>query len=153
MTIVSTLRLVSSELLLGRQPSVDVYELAKQAAREGLTSASLQRLLDAPSRAPADVLSMVMSAIDELGGRPPDKRDAVMFLSKQAAQDIIDGRVTPLTGAETIWRLTIEIDEQIPELATFVFAALEAEEQTPVTLEKYEHAIRKAAQELTASMD
>jgi hypothetical protein len=58
-----------------------------------------------------------------------------------------------LTGAETIWRLTIEIDEQIPELATFVFAALEAEEQTPVTLEKYEHAIRKAAQELTASMD
>jgi hypothetical protein len=153
MTTISALELVCAELLLGRPPSVDVHELASKAVHNGLRSASLQRLFETPRYAQSDLLSMVRSAIDELGGKLPSKRDAVMLLSKQTARDIVDGRVTPLEGAEKIWRLTIEIEEQIPELATFAFAALEAEEQTPETLKKYDDAIREAAQELTASVD
>src|SRR4051794_1458948 len=62
-------------------------------------------------------------------GRRVDERGAVMGVARDICQAILEGSVTPYDGARRIGDLTLQIDEHLAALDTFVYAASEWDER------------------------
>lgn len=77
----------------------------------------------------------------------PSEREAARLLSREIAVEIVRGAVGWLDGANAIWRVSIATDEPIPELDTFVYAALEADDN-PLRMARFEEGVMAAAKEL-----
>ena len=81
----------------------------------------------------------------------PSKRDAVMYLAREIAKEILAGTMTAYLGAKQIWDLTLHaLDADLPELDTFVYAASEWEDR-PEDRVAFEEGIVASARELVNS--
>jgi hypothetical protein len=104
MAWVEPLEVAGWRLVTGDLRSEDLPELGTDALVRGLDSPALRLLA---GQSPADVRDsrdLFARALVELGIDLPEYDAAVWSLVRLTARDIVDGTVTPATGANEIWR-------------------------------------------------
>lgn len=114
---------------LGRLSSDDLPKVACEWLADGENSVALRELGGVSAPVMSEVGPLFARALRELGIVPPNKDDALWFLASYYAQSIVDGVVTPYSGARKIWKEVangFEAPDQL--LLSFVGAASELED-------------------------
>lgn len=75
-----------------------------------------------------------------------------MGVASEAAGQILEGTITPVVGARTLWRLARRVPDVEPELRPFVALASEWEDDE-VNRSAYEKDIVEAARRLVAGLE
>jgi len=144
------LEVAASKVALGLLLSEQFADVAVHALKDGCDSPSL-RVLAGLTAAEADEARCLFDrALAELNVDAPNKRDAVMRLARETAQEILHGAMAPHAGAKQIWELTLRIPgENLPKLDAFVYAASEWEDR-PENRQVFEDGIVAAARQLVS---
>jgi len=143
----SDLQVAAAKLVLKLCDTDALRLTAGHLVREGYDSASLRRLVDMPTSDPDVVEARLKEALEDSGLSLPTRREAVILVAKELSQQILSGKLGPIDGAQAIWRASIDVDAEYPELSTFLFAALEFEDRQDER-PMFEKAILKAAKDL-----
>src|SRR5690242_860892 len=93
--------------------SDDIPELATQILETGLESPALIELAGLISPDRWEVTPLIEEAFSQESLRPISNEAAQWRLAYETAREIVDGRVTPLEGAVTLWSLANDL--QLPE--------------------------------------
>jgi hypothetical protein len=134
--------------VLRRLPSEELPRVAAEWLAEGLDSPSLRELAGVSSPQMSDVGPLFESALSELHFSPPKKEEALRFLARHFARQIVDGVISPYEGARKIWwQVSNEVEARDPLLLSFVGAASEIED-LPERTEQDGYDRKKYAQEL-----
>jgi hypothetical protein len=123
----------------------DFPAVAARALEEGYDSPSLRTLAGLVEDT-SEARSMFDRCLEELNITKPDTLRAVMRLVRETARGIVQAEVEPCQGAQAIWELTLLVDERMPELDTFVYAASEWPDR-PEDSEMFKEAVVAAARE------
>jgi hypothetical protein len=141
---------VAALLVLEKQPTEELHEVATEALVRGLDSPSLRELAGTPASDVRDARDLFWQAMSELDIARPTRHQAGWLLVAAWAHDIVDGRVAPYEGARRIWWEGWEELDRPAELTVFVALASEWEDHESHR-DQYEHDIREAASNLLAS--
>lgn len=141
------LRLIAAKLVLGEQPTEELPRLATDALIRGLDSPDLCAVAGANPRDVRDARDAFVSALQELGIELPDEQQALWTVARDMMQQILDGTVEPVVGAEWIWWHVHNRIEREGDLRVFVGLASEWEDYPPGR-DAIEAAIREAAVDL-----
>ena len=144
-----TLERVAALLALGKQPSEDLPGVATDALVRGLDSPSLRVLAGTRPGDVREKRDLFWLALSELAIPQPSEIEARWSLVTDWARDIIDDRLTPLSGARRIWWEGWEELGRPDELTVFVGLASKWEDDEAHRAE-YEQDIRDAAAALLA---
>ena len=121
---------------LGRLPSEQLPEVATDWLAKGFDSPSLRQLAGVGSPVMSEVGPLFEKVLAELEVTTPKKEEALMFLARDYAQQIVEGTVSPYEGARKIWwQVTNAFNKPRQLLLTFVGAASELEELQERTLQ------------------
>ena len=121
---------------LGRLPSEQLPEVATDWLAKGLDSPSLRQLAGVGSPVMSEVGPLFEKVLAELEVAAPNKEEALMFLDRHYAQQIVEGTVSPYEGAQKIWwQVTNAFKKPSQLLLTFVGAASELEDLPERTLQ------------------
>lgn len=93
--------------------------MAIQALEQGLETPSMIELAAADGNANPCLHSLFEKALKELGWSRIKKVEAGRLIALEIAQQIIQGKVTPLNGAKAIWKITGECEELCQEFGIF----------------------------------
>ena len=89
------------------------------------------------------------AALVELGADTITDAAAALLLSREIARQIIDHSTSPIDGARAIWSLSLKVDPtSVPELHTFIYAALEWDDRSDSHRRLFEEGVRAAARDL-----
>jgi hypothetical protein len=128
--------------------SEELADVAVAALEEGLDSPALRVLAGLSPDEANEARRVLERALAELAVPIPSPRDAVLYLARAIATDVLDGIVAPYEGAKRIWQLTLRAPGQaLPELDSFVYAASEWEDRAE-DRRRFDEGIRRAAHEL-----
>ena len=112
--------------------------VALRAIEGGLESPSLIDLAGLTSGESRQARALFERSLEELAIELPTKHRAVLNVARGIACQIVRGETTPFDGAAQISDLTDSVDEAVPELDSFVYAASEWEdrpEDQPIFIE------------------
>jgi hypothetical protein len=133
---------------LRRLPSEELPRIAADWLAEGLDSPSLRELAGTSSPQMSDVGPLFEKALSELHFTLPKKEEALRFLARHYAQQIVGGAASPYDGARKIWwQVSNESERSDPLLLSFVGAASEIED-LPKRTEQDGYDRKKYAREL-----
>jgi hypothetical protein len=97
-------KLIAARWYLGELSGEDMPGIACQALELGHDGKNLRRLAGLSIPVRRDVVEVVDAALRELGVQAPiAKRDAALWMARQVAGEIIEGRIEPYGGACRIW--------------------------------------------------
>lgn len=145
------LELAAARAVLGLLASDDLAQVGVHALEEGCDSPSLRMLSGLCTGETDEARRLFDRVLSELGLVMPSKRDAVMRLARETAQEILAGATGAYVGARQIWDLTLRAsDERLPELDTFVYGASEWEDR-PEDRVAFEEGIVAAARGLVSN--
>jgi len=125
-------------------------DIAGKAMEEGADSESLRLLAGFPKPYTDEVTLIFKKALVEIGMSQPSRRDAVLILVSEIAQQIVAGEILPYQGAKKISELHSLIaddDNSIKELHPFVYAVDEWEDR-PDERSFFDKAIINEAKEI-----
>lgn len=124
------LELAASRFALRLIGSEDLARVAVQCLELGFDAPSL-RILAGLTEGEADEAKRVFEEVlKEFGVPMPNVRAAVKRLAREAAKEIVSGKVDAYVGAKRIWDLTLSAPhERWPDLDPFIYAASEWEER------------------------
>lgn len=134
-------------MMTGELRSEHLPELAANALVRGLDSPSLRILA---GQRPADVrdsADLFERALDELGFTVPAPDEAAWSLARVTAQQIGEGVISPVAGADEIWRSAFHRVEDSGDLRIFIGLASTLHDH-PEDLAVIESEIVAAAKEL-----
>ena len=142
------LKLAAAKMALELLPPEHIIDVAFGLLDGEIESDNLVKLAVAePSR--PDVRDLFVSLLDEFGLTLPNKRDAVMCVSKEISKKIVKSELSPIEGANRIWTITLSVPgESFPDLHTFIYAASEWESR-PEDRSIFADGINAAARWLT----
>jgi electron transfer flavoprotein alpha/beta subunit len=139
---------VAAELVLGLVGPADLSNAAVAALEQGLDSPALIALASDNEDDPSEAQALFVQALDQLDLDLPTPREAIIYLAKRSAAEIVQGTVAPYVGAKRIWDLTLRAPGvQVGELDPFIYAASEWEER-PEDRALFEQGIRSEARAL-----
>jgi hypothetical protein len=140
---------IAAESVLGLLGTEDLSKAAVSALEEGLDSPALIALACVPPDAyQSEVRALFERALEELELRSPSPHDALMYLARETARDIVAGTVAPYAGAKKIWDLARRAPaEHKHELDPFIYAASEWEDR-PADRIRFEQGILEEARSL-----
>ena len=113
------------QYVLGEITDGELPMMAADGLEEGLDSPSLACLALADPRQYVTNRDLLGSAATELGIMMPSREAAVHSMLKRVASRIVSGAVSPIAGAEEIWRLSLAANGYGKLLDTFIYAASE----------------------------
>jgi hypothetical protein len=138
---------IAAESVLGLVGAGDLPKAALSALEGGLDSPALVALAVMPADAyQSEIQALFERALEELDMCSPSPHDAVMYLARETARDIVAGTVAPYAGAKRIWDLA----RRAPtghELDPFIYAASEWEDR-PAERLRFEQGIIEEARSL-----
>lgn len=115
--------------VLRRLPSEQIPQMATNWLAAGLDSPSLRQLAAVSEPVMSDVGPVFERALTELGIVTPKKQEALMYLARHYAQQIVDGTVSPYDGARKLWwEVSNEVERPSQLLLSFVGAASELDD-------------------------
>jgi hypothetical protein len=95
---------VAAKWYVGELPGEEMPGIACEALELGHDGQNLRQLAGLRGPARRDILEIVDGAMRELGVEAPiTKRDAALWLARDLAIKILDGRIEPYAGACRIW--------------------------------------------------
>jgi hypothetical protein len=114
---------------LRRLRSDELPQVAAEWLADGLDSAALRELAGISSPEMSEVGPLFEKAASQLQMTIPEKEEALAFLARHYAQQIVDGALSPYDGARRIWwQVSNELDAPSQLLLSFVGAASEIED-------------------------
>ena|SRR5450432_3410001 len=135
-------------LVVGLESAERLPNLAAEALLDGCDSPALRTLAGMRGVRAEELVPVFEQALLDMGLRMPRRRDAVLRLARLAAEQILQGELTPYQGSKRIWELTLlDPEEVIAELDPFIYAASEWEER-PKDRKFFERSIMETAKEL-----
>ena len=138
----------AAKLVLGLESADRLPSIAAEALGDGCDSPALRTLSAMSESRTEELVPIFEQALLDVGLRKPSRRDAVLRLAREAAEQILRGELSPYGGSKRIWELTLLVSgEVIAELDPFIYAASEWEER-PADRRFFEGSIMKAAEEL-----
>ena len=141
---------VAALLVLDKQPTEALPDVATDALLRGIDSPSLRALAGTPASDVRESRDLFWAAMNELHVDPPTADEARWSLVLSWARDIEAGRVSPAEGARRIWWDGWEELGRPDELTVFVGLASEWEDDENHR-DAYERDIRRAASKLIAT--
>ncbi|MCA9454074.1 MAG: hypothetical protein H6750_10980 [Nitrospiraceae bacterium] len=142
------LEIMAAKLALGLLISTDLPDLATKALEEGYDSPSLRILAGLNRASDTDEVNLLKKAFHELDVEIPESRDAVLYLSRNVAEQIVRCEISKYEGARKIWDLSLRpYEENIQLLDPFIYALSEWDER-PDDQPLFEKMIMSAAQDL-----
>lgn len=141
------LRRVLSKCVLGLAERSDIVALAAILDGPGQSVLTNGEGPFAPEVTAVSNCRMLLDVARDAGIPIPSNRDAVLVLSREVAAAIVSGEQDWLTGSEAIWKIELSTPERIPELDTFLYAAMEAE-ANPNLGTSFEAGVLEAARDL-----
>jgi hypothetical protein len=142
------LEISAAKLALGLLISTDLPDLATLALVEGYDSPSLRILAGLNRVSDTDEVNLLKKVFHELDVEIPESRDAVLYLGRGIAEQIVRREISAYEGARKIWDLTvISHEENIQLLDPFIYALSEWDER-PDDQPLFEKMIMSAAQDL-----
>jgi hypothetical protein len=140
---------VAAELVLGLLSTDDLSKAAMSALDDGLDSPALVALACVrPDAYQSEVQALFERALTEQELSNPSPHDAVMYLARETARDIVTGAVAPYSGAKKIWDLARRAPtDHRHELDPFIYAASEWEDR-PADRISFEQGIIEEARRL-----
>lgn len=150
---VGDLATAAANWTLGRLRATEVQSLAIRLLEEGYASPGLFELAGTPAFALGrDLQTTVERAFADAGFVLPTREQAALLLTRQVAEDILDGRIEPYEGARRIWTLSYDVgDLNFSKVAIFVGFASEIEDH-PESLASYEPKIVEEAGRLVREL-
>jgi len=103
----------------GWLPSDGLPKVAIEALEQGLETPSMIELAAADGNADPHLHCLFEKALKDLGRSRLKKAEAGRLIAQEIAQQITQGKVTPLNGAKAIWKVTGECEELCQELGIF----------------------------------
>jgi len=134
---------------IGDQATDELPGLATAALVRGLDSPSLRELAGLPPGDFWGIKRLFESVLDELGLELPDEQTALWQLARRTAAEIVEGTLSPSTGAHWIWS---EVHHRIVregDLRVFIGHATEWDDH-PKHRTEIEASIVEAAKRLLA---
>lgn len=116
------LRILQAQWTLKRIRPEDVHLAATRLLEAGVDTPAVVRLAGMIDADFFDVEPVVEQAFREGGVGPIDERAARWRLAYETARQIVEGEVTPLDGATTLWHLASDLGSPKP-LRYFVYLA------------------------------
>lgn len=138
---------IASLLVLDRQPTEDLPDIATDALVRGIDSPSLRVLAGTSTSDVRDARDLFWQAFDELGFEQPTSTKARWSLVMRWAADIEAGRIEPVEGARMIWWEGWEELDRPDQLTAFVGLVSEWEDD-PANRQAYDEDIRSASRRL-----
>ena len=123
------IELFAAKWRLGLLLSTDLSSVAIDAIEAGYDAQSLQMLAGLTAAQSDEAGVLFDRALAELHITVPSKRKAAKKVALEAMISILDGTVTPYGGARRIWQLCRLLEEPLPELDPFIYAASEWEDR------------------------
>jgi hypothetical protein len=133
--------------VLGLTEQADVVELAQILAELGHSLAATDDRPGVLDQSAAATCRRLLDVVQDIGIPVPTERKAVLMLSREIAAAIVGGQQDWLAGSEAIWKIEIATPERIPELDTFLYAAMEAE-ANPNLAKSFKAGVLEAARDL-----
>jgi hypothetical protein len=100
-------------------PSDRLPTLAVEALAQGIESPAMIELAAGQSTADERHHRLFERVLSELGRSRPTKAEAGRFIAREIAEQICQGKVSPVDGAEAIWRVSLECEDLSAELGVF----------------------------------
>src|SRR5262245_3599804 len=97
--------------VLGLLVSADLPEIAITALSGGLDNSALRELAGLSSPAMVEANVLLKRGLEEKGRQIPDKRSAALQYASSVSQLIVTNQVTPLEGAQAIFRASIAVGD------------------------------------------
>lgn len=141
------LEVAACQFAVGNVRSEDLPEIATQALVRGVDSPSLRELAGTSATEVREAADLFRAALDELGSPVPSKDDALWWLVRRAAKQIVSGDLSPSRGAAWIWSNAAHEVEEEGDLRIFVGLASEREDH-PEAGDEIDKQIVAAAMEL-----
>ena len=94
-------------------------EVAVEILELGVVSPSIIQLASADRVADPNLHRLFEDVLADLGRLRMTKPEAGRFIAQEYAEDICKGTITPVEGARTIWRVSLECEELGRELGIF----------------------------------
>jgi len=134
-------------LSIGKLP-----EIATTLLCDGIESKALIELAGLTRKEPG-AAELFEQALEELGCSPLEPIDAVRYYAKAISASIVASEITPLEGANRIWRAVLHVDlHGFHELDPFIYAASEIPDR-PWDRKFFEDAIVEEARRWTSLDD
>ena len=138
----------------GVLPAERLHEVATELLVVGVESPALVELAGRYDATRPEVDALVEQAVAEAGLAPIARHAALWRIAYVAAEQVRDGRSTPLEGATLLWQCATELD--LPEaLRTFVYLAAdygEGPSDPRAEAAWFDAQIRASVEELLAGM-
>jgi hypothetical protein len=116
------LRTLQAQWVAGALPAERAHEAATALLLGGVESPALVELAGLYGAGRADVAPLIEQAVAEAGLMPIAREAAFWRVAYAAAEQVRDGRSTPLEGAALLWQCATELE--LPEaLRHFVYLA------------------------------
>ncbi|WP_061540200.1 hypothetical protein [Collimonas fungivorans] len=132
--------------VLGMLPSAELPKLARSALTDGFESEVILQLAICSPNETEQIQKFFKQILKNGGGGAMSKIEALRHYAKQISSSILSDKISPLDGANLIWRATINAqDREFHELDSFIYAASEMEER-PDDKQFFDNAIREEAQ-------
>jgi hypothetical protein len=126
----------------------ELPDIAIELLDDGLYSPDLQKLSELSPDSSNEISDAFERSLLSLGRGRLTKTNAVQIYARAIAAEILNGEITPYSGARKIWDATLKIaDPTVPDLDPFIYAASEHEER-PNDREFFNQEILKCAREL-----
>lgn len=122
-----TLYRETAAFAIGLTTSDCLPEVAVRLLVEGRDSPALRRLAGLGESEIDEAASLFRQSLLEMGCMLPTPREAVLYLAREIALQIVKGEVPPYEGGKRIWDLSSKIGHALLELHPFVYAASEWE--------------------------
>lgn len=103
----------------GWLPSDKLPGVALDALERGIDSPTMIALASADATAEPEHHVLFRKALLELGRSPFSKADAGRIIAQVYAEQICEGKIAPVEGANEIWRVSLECPELTSELGIF----------------------------------
>jgi hypothetical protein len=131
---IARLRAAALNQAAGRHVGSDkLIQLGLDALLAGVDTPSLRMLAGLGRREEPEARDLFNAVADELGlsTQIPDDEIAVLWLlTREAAADIVSGKVEPLMGAEIIWKDFADPLDHPPALMPFISAIVAVDDST-----------------------
>jgi hypothetical protein len=144
---------IAARWVLGQLTGREAAEAAVQALLEGHDGPALREVAGTVNPVVRDVAPAFERALDELRATRVSRKQAALFLAKRYAARILDGSVSPYSGARSIWQeLSLEVRPDDHTLDPFIYWADEYESaHDPERQKQCELAIVDSARTLVAT--
>jgi len=118
------MNLVQALWVLGLLGAERLPEVAIDALEEGIDSPALRMLAGLVKNEIPEAATIFSRALKELGFPELSRRDAVRVYAIAVSEQILNGKISPLDGANKLWDASIRVkDPDFHELDTFIYAA------------------------------